>query len=420
MERLLRIASPLGLYAEEFEVDRARHLGQLPAGVLPPGPDRGRRRGSSWPTGSRSCRCERNDRRVGTTRCLTTSWSSAAAWPASPARRQLGDEGIRVTLVDRNDYHQFQPLLYQVATSQLPAEDIARPAPDDLQGPPVGRGRDRARWRTSTWPTRSLTLADGRTLHRLAPGDGRGRPAELLRRPGRRRARVPAVLGGRRRAAAAAPPGPAAGALDGTAPPEAGQLDVVVVGGGPTGVETTGALAELMQALHATGRLATPGRITLVDRGDALLGAVLRARPTTTRTSRLTTAGAELRLGVGVTAVHADRVEFDDGSVDRDPHRGVGRRRVGRGGRAGRRARRRPRRPDRRRAGPDRRRAIPGVYAVGDVANIPSGDDDGTALPQLGSVAQQSGRWAATQHPARAGAASPPSPSPTRTRASWR
>ena len=41
--------------------------------------------------------------------------------------RELGDEGIEVTLVDRNDYHQFQPLLYQVASSQLPAEDIARP-----------------------------------------------------------------------------------------------------------------------------------------------------------------------------------------------------------------------------------------------------------------------------------------------------
>ena len=40
---------------------------------------------------------------------------------------RLGDEGVPVTLVDRNDYHQFQPLLYQVATSQLPAEDIARP-----------------------------------------------------------------------------------------------------------------------------------------------------------------------------------------------------------------------------------------------------------------------------------------------------
>ena len=30
MERLLRVASPLGLYAEEFEVDRARHLGNFP------------------------------------------------------------------------------------------------------------------------------------------------------------------------------------------------------------------------------------------------------------------------------------------------------------------------------------------------------------------------------------------------------
>src|SRR6188472_4372294 len=40
---------------------------------------------------------------------------------------ELGDQGVEVTLVDRNDYHQFQPLLYQVASSQLPAEDIARP-----------------------------------------------------------------------------------------------------------------------------------------------------------------------------------------------------------------------------------------------------------------------------------------------------
>ena len=40
---------------------------------------------------------------------------------------ELADEGVEVTLVDRNDYHQFQPLLYQVASSQLPAEDIARP-----------------------------------------------------------------------------------------------------------------------------------------------------------------------------------------------------------------------------------------------------------------------------------------------------
>ena len=40
---------------------------------------------------------------------------------------ELGDKGIEVLLIDRNDYLQFQPLLYQVASSQLPAEDVARP-----------------------------------------------------------------------------------------------------------------------------------------------------------------------------------------------------------------------------------------------------------------------------------------------------
>ena len=39
---------------------------------------------------------------------------------------ELGRKGVDVTLVDRNDYHQFQPLLYQVATSQLPAADVEK------------------------------------------------------------------------------------------------------------------------------------------------------------------------------------------------------------------------------------------------------------------------------------------------------
>ena len=59
--------------------------------------------------------------------------------------QQLGDEGVQVTLVDRNDYHQFQPLLYQVASSQLPAEDIARPHRTIFRDHPSRRGRDRGR-----------------------------------------------------------------------------------------------------------------------------------------------------------------------------------------------------------------------------------------------------------------------------------
>ena len=41
------------------------------------------------------------------------------------ARRLARREDVHVTLVDRDNYHQFQPLLYQVATSQLAASHIA-------------------------------------------------------------------------------------------------------------------------------------------------------------------------------------------------------------------------------------------------------------------------------------------------------
>src|SRR6476646_5586447 len=40
---------------------------------------------------------------------------------------ELADHDVQVTLIDRHNYTQFQPLLYQVASSQLPAEDVARP-----------------------------------------------------------------------------------------------------------------------------------------------------------------------------------------------------------------------------------------------------------------------------------------------------
>src|SRR5947207_3366328 len=41
------------------------------------------------------------------------------------AKRLSDDKRVHVTLIDRNNYHQFQPLLYQVATSQLASSDIA-------------------------------------------------------------------------------------------------------------------------------------------------------------------------------------------------------------------------------------------------------------------------------------------------------
>ncbi|HEV3055051.1 MAG TPA: FAD-dependent oxidoreductase, partial [Solirubrobacteraceae bacterium] len=41
------------------------------------------------------------------------------------ARSLAGEDSVHVTLIDQHNYHQFQPLLYQVATSQLAATDIA-------------------------------------------------------------------------------------------------------------------------------------------------------------------------------------------------------------------------------------------------------------------------------------------------------
>ena len=305
--------------------------------------------------------------------------------------RHLGDEGIRVTLVDRNDYHQFQPLLYQVASAQLPAEDIARPhraifkdhSSVDVVTAQV-MGVDLA--------ARSLTLSDGRTLQGSHLVMAAGARPNYFGVPGAAEHAFPLYSVADAERLRLHLQGLLREALDDTASPEARQIDVVVVGGGPTGVETTGALAELMQALHVAGRLGTPGRITLVDRGGALLGQ-FSSKAHGYALERLTMAGAGVRLGLGVTAIHPDRVEFDDGSAI------ATRTVVWGGGESGSAvaegAGPAPGRGGRIDVAPDL--SVPGyprTYAVGDVANVPSGEDAAT-LPQLGSVAQQSGRWVA-------------------------
>src|SRR5438067_2178470 len=41
--------------------------------------------------------------------------------------KELAEHSVNVTLIDKNNYHQFQPLLYQVATSGLSVDDVATP-----------------------------------------------------------------------------------------------------------------------------------------------------------------------------------------------------------------------------------------------------------------------------------------------------
>ena len=55
------------------------------------------------------------------------------------AMRQLNKAPVDVTLIDRNDYHTFQPLLYQVATAELEATQIGMPAREAIQDHPEWR-----------------------------------------------------------------------------------------------------------------------------------------------------------------------------------------------------------------------------------------------------------------------------------------
>jgi NAD(P)-dependent dehydrogenase (short-subunit alcohol dehydrogenase family) len=62
---------------------------------------------------------------------------------AAGAKQLAGQDGARVTLPDRNGFHQFQPLLYQVATAELTPGDIAFDLVD-LANHPLGAFSDAA------------------------------------------------------------------------------------------------------------------------------------------------------------------------------------------------------------------------------------------------------------------------------------
>ena len=317
------------------------------------------------------------------------------------AARELADATVDITLVDRNNFHTFQPLLYQVATSGLTPGDVAYPVRGIFQRQPnldfrrgMVVGADLAARRLQVvdgeggiddLPYDHLVVAAGASTNTFGiPGvHEHGFPLYQLADAVRLRNHVlerfeltdvdPSML-------------------------DRGSLTFVVVGGGPTGVEVAGALVELFHmVLRRDFHHLDVGkaRVVLVEALDDLLTPF---SPVSRRHARetLEARGVEVRTGTAVALVEPHRVVLTDGEAI-GTHTlvwaaGVQANPLGAAlglptGRAGRIV-----------VGPDLAVAAhPGVWAIGDIAAIAQRGGADRLLPQLAPVAIQSGRHVARQ-----------------------
>jgi NADH dehydrogenase len=308
--------------------------------------------------------------------------------------KELANHGASVTLIDRNNYHQFQPLLYQVATAELATNDIARPLRAIFKKCPTVKVR-RAEVTHVDPETRTVSTADGQTF----TGDylvlAAGSQPNFFGTPGAREHTFPLYTVENAQALRTHLLALIEDADANPARVEQGALNFVVVGAGPTGVETAGALADAVNKVipHRFHELdINRARIYLIDHGPVVLSA-FSDKAHAYAAERLQHSGVHLKLGTGVSEVLPDKVRLSDGSeiLTRTVIWGGGIQAPelatklgisqGAGGRLN--------------AQPDLTvEGMPRVYALGDMANIP--DHDGNVLPQLGSVALQAGSWAAS------------------------
>jgi NADH dehydrogenase len=304
------------------------------------------------------------------------------------AAEALGRVPVDVTVIDRENHHLFQPLLYQVAMAQLSAQDVAAPTRSILRRHAnttvllaevveIELEARRLRLDAGELGYDFLVIASGAETSYFGHDDWRSLAPGLKNLDDaievRRRVLLAFELAER----------------EGDAYRRRALLNFVVIGGGPTGVELAGALAELARGVAADFRAidATSARVHLIEAGPRVLGTFeedlsRRAKDqleelgvniiTSARVVGIDESGVELASGTRIpssTVVWAAGVRPTNLVTKLDtPHDHAGRIVVG---------------PN---------LSLPGhpeAFAIGDVASFVQ---DGETLPGVSPVAKQEGR----------------------------
>ena len=313
---------------------------------------------------------------------------------------------VDVTLVDRRNFHLFQPLAYQVATGALSPGEICYPLRTIFRRRPNVRvlmaevtGFDLGSRRVELEPIGqsgmsiaydTLIVAGGSQYSYFGHDDWRAAAPELKSLEG--------ALELRRRILRAFE----AAEVEPDPDRRAAWLTFVIVGGGPTGVEMAGQIGEIARDTQRDFRAidSRQARILLVETSDRLLG-TFPASLSAKAARSLQRLGATPRLGETAVAIddQAVRIQNQDGAVEHIPARTViwaaGVTASGLATTLGKLAGAETDRAGRVTVEPDL--SLPGhpeVIALGDMVRIRRDDDEPLVLPGLAPVAMQEGRYA--------------------------